>query len=211
MDFAQLMKIHGVGDKSATQPAEVCYSPAQCMGARKVVITGHPDFAHVSTSHTKRQNLSMRMSMRRFTRLTNVFSNKLANHEHARALTSSFAPIVIPFRINFKIVFASLAPSCGNQFSAECSPPVPARKTMFIWSGSPGTAVAQFHWHAPQWTHFSRSNDGTPAAPGVMAWPLHASMQIRVPHTAHSSGYRNTTWSAYPGGACTLPPISSAS
>jgi hypothetical protein len=56
------------------------------MGARKTVITGHPDYAHISTSHTERQNLSMRMGMRRFTRLTNAFSKKLENHEHAAAL-----------------------------------------------------------------------------------------------------------------------------
>ena len=61
------------------------------MGARKAVISGEPDRNHVSTSHTERQqNLSMRMGMRRFTRLTNAFSKKLENHEHAVALYFMF-------------------------------------------------------------------------------------------------------------------------
>src|SRR6478736_460542 len=67
-------------------PAEVRYSPAQCMGARKAVVSGTPDIRHVSTNHTEQQNLSIRMGMRRFTRLTNAFSKKLENHEHAIAL-----------------------------------------------------------------------------------------------------------------------------
>jgi IS1 family transposase len=82
IDFAQLIKIYG----KPPEGSEVRYSPAQCMGARKTVISGRPEFEHVSTSYTERQNLTMRMSIRRFTRLTNAFSKKLQNHEAAVAL-----------------------------------------------------------------------------------------------------------------------------
>ena len=62
------------------------YSPGECIGAEKRRVEGRPDPAHVSTSYAERQNLSMRMGMRRFTRLTNAFSKKAENHAHAVAI-----------------------------------------------------------------------------------------------------------------------------
>lgn len=81
IDFAQLVKIYG-----ANPSGESRYSPAQCMGTRKAVMTGTPDVKHISTSYVERANLTMRMGMRRFTRLTNAHSKKLENHEHSIAL-----------------------------------------------------------------------------------------------------------------------------
>jgi IS1 family transposase len=82
IDYAMLHKIYG----AAPEGAEVRYSPAICMGTKRAVISGKPDFDHVSTSYVEAQNLTMRMSMRRFTRLTNAHSKKLENHAHAVAI-----------------------------------------------------------------------------------------------------------------------------
>jgi hypothetical protein len=82
-----LIKIYG---NTPGKGDERRYSPAQCIGAKKLKVDGNPDIEHVSTSYVERQNLNMRMGMRRFTRLTNAFSKKIDNHCHALALYFMF-------------------------------------------------------------------------------------------------------------------------
>lgn len=110
IDYAQLVKIYGEGPKT-----EARYSPAQCMGARKAVITGKPEHKHVSTSHVERSNLTLRMSNRRFTRLTNAFSKKVENHEAMLALYF--------FYYNF----------CRVHQTLRCTPAMQAGISRHVW------------------------------------------------------------------------------
>jgi len=80
IDFAQLVKLYGASQD------EVRYSPAECIGCERKIINGNPKTRHISTSFVERQNLTMRMGMRRFTRLTNGFSKKIENHFYAVAI-----------------------------------------------------------------------------------------------------------------------------
>jgi IS1 family transposase len=81
VDYAQLIKVYGVDPEG-----QHTYSPAQCVGCEQKRVSGSPDPVHISTSYIERQNHTMRMNMRRFTRLTNAFSKKIENHMHSVAL-----------------------------------------------------------------------------------------------------------------------------
>jgi len=110
VDYAQLIKIYG-----ATPGPAGRYSPGECTGIVKTRVEGRPDPKHISTSYIERQNLTMRMHMRRFTRLTNAFSKKIENHGYAVALHCTF--------YNFVRMHKTL----------RCSPAMAAGLTARLW------------------------------------------------------------------------------
>lgn len=110
IDYAQLVKIYG-GSQDETR-----YSPAECIGCERRAVTGNPNPAHISTSYSERQNLTMRMSMRRFTRLTNAFSKKVENHAYAVALYF--------MHYNFVRIHQTL----------RCTPAMEAKVTDHLWT-----------------------------------------------------------------------------
>jgi IS1 family transposase len=85
VDYAQLVKVYGIDPGG-----EARYSPPVCLAAEPHPVTGAPDWKHISTSYVERSNLTMRMSMRRLTRLTNAFSKKIENMKHAVALNFAY-------------------------------------------------------------------------------------------------------------------------
>ena len=86
VDYAMLIKLYGApSDRPDTR-----YSPAECIGTRSGVLSGYPDPQHISTSFVERQNLNLRMGVRRFTRLTNAFSKKFENHCHMLAIYHAY-------------------------------------------------------------------------------------------------------------------------
>ena len=86
VDYAMLIKLYG----SPSDNPETRYSPASCIGIRTGILSGNPDREHISTSFVERQNLNLRMGVRRFTRLTNAFSKKFENHCHMVAIYHAY-------------------------------------------------------------------------------------------------------------------------
>jgi len=121
VDYAQLVKMYGKSPESMKGR----YSPAECTGIKKIKVEGDPDITKVSTSYVERQNLTMRMHMRRFTRLTNGFSKKVANHEASIALHFMY--------YNFVKIHTKL----------KCTPAMAAGVTLKLWEMSDVVSVIE--------------------------------------------------------------------
>ena len=123
VDFAQLIKIYGsLGSVSPEQR----YSPGVCTGTDIRIMAGNPDPSRISTSYVERQNLTMRMGMRRFTRLTNAFSKKVENHAHTVSLHF--------FYYNFCRNHESLRIKNADGTYAQRTPAMAAGITTYRWS-----------------------------------------------------------------------------
>ena len=154
VDYAQLVKVYG----PAAEPAGR-YGPGECIGATKEPVIGKPDPKHISASYVERQNLTIRMHTRRFTRLTNAFSKKLANHEHSVALHFMC--------YNFVRIHASL----------RCTPAMAAGVSNRLWEIGDIVTVIE-DWEARQKMGMAaqaRSLPGTPGSPRTRTSPLPAS------------------------------------
>jgi IS1 family transposase len=99
VDYAQLLKDYGVQESADGSPTARRYSPNVVKAIEKRVVSGNPDPDHISTSHVERSNLTMRMGMRRFTRLTNGFSKKVENHAAAVALHFMYTNFARPMKV----------------------------------------------------------------------------------------------------------------
>jgi len=145
IDYAQLIKLYG----NAPEAFKGRYSPAECLGAKKLPITGKPDKAHVSTSYVERSNLTIRMHMRRFTRLTNAHSKKLENHGWAVALHVMF--------YNFTRIHSTL----------RMSPAMAAGVTGRLWDMSDLVALIDAREEAPKRPITYRKRE---AVAGISNW-----------------------------------------
>lgn len=131
VDYSMLIKLYG----NPTSGSESRYSPGECCGTRAIGVTGNPDPKHVSTSYVERQNLSARMMMRRYTRLTNAFSRKFENHSAAVALNY--------FAYNFIRIHRTL----------RCTPAMAAGVTKKLWEVSDLVAL----WEADEARRLQRA------------------------------------------------------